>query len=52
METRRHKEFPATISSSAALFLIDPKGERIGLFSAPHDINQITADLAQLMESA
>ena len=40
------------VDHSAALFLIDPNGERIGLFSAPHDINQITADLAQLMESA
>ena len=40
------------VDHSAALFLIDPNGERIGLFSAPHDINQITADLAQLMEPA
>ncbi|MCX7554436.1 SCO family protein [Marinicella sp. S1101] len=40
------------VDHASALFILDEKGERIGIFTAPHDINEITHDLALLMESA
>ena len=39
------------VDHASALFVLNPKGERIGLFSAPHDIELITQDLATLIES-
>ncbi|VAW47097.1 Cytochrome oxidase biogenesis protein Sco1/SenC/PrrC, thiol-disulfide reductase involved in Cu(I) insertion into CoxII Cu(A) center [hydrothermal vent metagenome] len=39
------------VDHASALFILNPKGERIGLFTAPHDIELITQDLATLMES-
>ena len=39
------------VDHASALFVLNPKGERIGLFSAPHDIERITQDLATLIES-
>jgi len=39
------------VDHASALFIINPDGERIGLFTTPHDIELITQDLATLMES-
>ena len=39
------------VDHASALFVLNPEGERIGLFTAPHDIELITQDLAKLMES-
>ncbi len=39
------------VDHASALFVLNPQGERIGLFSAPHDIERITQDLATLIES-
>ncbi len=39
------------VDHASALFLINPEGERIGLFTAPHDFESITQDLSILMES-
>jgi len=39
------------VDHAASLFILNPQGERIGLFTAPHDLELITQDLATLMES-
>lgn len=39
------------VDHTAAWFVINPAGERIGLFTAPHDIELITQDLIKLLES-
>ncbi len=39
------------VDHASALFIINPEGERIGLFTAPHDFESITQDLSILMES-
>lgn len=39
------------VDHASALFLLDKNGERIGIFTAPHDVNLIAGDLALLMES-
>lgn len=38
------------VDHASALFIINPDGERIGIFTAPHDIELITQDLITLME--
>ncbi len=40
------------VDHASALFVLNPAGERIGLFSAPHDVNSITADLKTLIEKS
>lgn len=40
------------VDHASALFVLNPAGERIGIFPAPHDVNKITADLKQLMEQS
>ena len=40
------------VDHASALFILNPEGERIGLFTAPHDIELITQDLATLIESS
>ncbi|MCB1581612.1 MAG: SCO family protein [Marinicella sp.] len=40
------------VDHASALFVLNPEGERIGIFAAPHDVNKITADLKQLMEQS
>ena len=37
------------VDHASALFVINPQGERIGLFPAPHQVDSITADLIQLI---
>lgn len=39
------------VDHASALFIINPQGQRIGLFSAPHNVELITQDLATLIES-
>ncbi len=39
------------VDHASALFLLNPAGERIGLFPAPHDSRLIADDLAQFMEA-
>lgn len=39
------------VDHASALFLLDKKGERIGIFTAPHDVESIANDLSLLMES-
>ncbi len=39
------------VDHASALFLLNPDGERIGIFTAPHDVDTIASDLALLMES-
>lgn len=38
------------VDHASALFLLDKKGERIGVFTAPHDVETIAHDLSLLME--
>jgi cytochrome oxidase Cu insertion factor (SCO1/SenC/PrrC family) len=40
------------VDHASSLFVLNPSGERIGLFSAPHDIKAITADLITLLEKS
>ena len=40
------------VDHASSLFVLNPSGERIGLFSAPHDIKAITADLITLLEQS
>ena len=38
------------VDHASALFVLNPEGERIGLFSAPHNVKNITADLTSLLD--
>ncbi len=38
------------VDHASALFVLNPKGERIGIFTAPHEVNTIVADIQLLME--
>lgn len=40
------------VDHASALFVLNPEGERIGIFPAPHDVEKITADLQTLMEKS
>ncbi len=40
------------VDHASALFVLNPAGERIGIFSAPHDVKAITQDLKTLLESS
>ncbi|WP_223787797.1 SCO family protein [Marinicella meishanensis] len=40
------------VDHASALYVLNPAGERIGLFTAPHDVQLITQDLMALMESS
>jgi len=40
------------VDHASALFVINPQGERIGIFSAPHDVNVLIADIKLLMENS
>lgn len=40
------------VDHASALFVLNPEGERIGLFTAPHDVEVITDDLIKLMEAS
>jgi protein SCO1/2 len=40
------------VDHASALFVINPDGERIGLFPAPHQVDSITADLIQLINQS
>ncbi|TDR22500.1 SCO family protein [Marinicella litoralis] len=40
------------VDHASALFVLNPEGERIGIFPAPHKVNDIAADIQQLMEKS
>ena len=40
------------VDHASALYVLNPEGERIGVFTAPHDINLITQDLKTLLENS
>lgn len=40
------------VDHASALFVLNPEGERIGIFPAPHDATKIAADLKLLMEQS
>ncbi len=40
------------VDHASALYVLNPAGERIGIFTAPHDINHITQDLKKLLENS
>ncbi|MFC3193887.1 SCO family protein [Marinicella sediminis] len=40
------------VDHASALFVINPQGERIGLFTAPHQADAIAADLIQLINQS
>lgn len=40
------------VDHASALFVLNTKGERIGIFPAPHDVDTIAADIQLLMENS
>ncbi|MGJ8662960.1 MAG: SCO family protein [Marinicella sp.] len=39
------------VDHASSLFILNQQGQRIGIFTAPHDVELISHDLMQLMES-
>jgi cytochrome oxidase Cu insertion factor (SCO1/SenC/PrrC family) len=40
------------VDHSGTILAVNPKGEFAAIFSPPHDIELLTADMRQLLESA
>jgi protein SCO1/2 len=52
VEEHEAGELVYDVDHASALFVINPAGERIGLFQAPHEVDSIAADLIHLINQS